>query len=70
MGHMHTEHDPTDRLLLRPGEVADALGIGRSKAYELIAGGTIPSVRIGGSVRVPAEALRAWIEQLAEATCR
>ena len=52
-----------DRLLLRPTEVAATLGIGRSKAYELIAAGAIPSMRIGGSVRVPSEALRAWIER-------
>lgn len=58
-----------DRLLLRPSEVADSLGIGRSKAYELIAAGVIPSIRLGkSSVRVPSAALRAWIEhQVSEA---
>jgi excisionase family DNA binding protein len=60
---MNINASSMDRLLLRPVEVADALGIGRSKAYELIAAGTIPSIRIGGSVRVPAERLRAWIAQ-------
>jgi len=50
-----------DKLLLRPIEVAESLGIGRSKAYELIATGVIPSLRIGASLRVPAESLRAWI---------
>jgi excisionase family DNA binding protein len=49
------------KWLLRPGEVAVALGIGRSKVYSLLATGVIPSVRVGGSVRVPVEALRAWI---------
>ena len=58
---MQTKTYPTDRLLLRPPEVAEALGIGRSKAYELIASGEIPSIRIGGSVRVPVDALRTWI---------
>ena len=29
--------------------------------YELIAAGDIPSLRIGSSVRVPLDALRAWI---------
>lgn len=54
-----------DKLLLRPVEAAEAIGIGRSKVYELIASGELPSVRIGASVRVPVEALRAWIaEQL------
>ena len=56
-----------DRLLLRPVEAAEAIGIGRSKVYELLASGDLPSIRIGGSVRVPVAALQAWIErQLAE----
>ena len=50
------------KLLLRPGEVGDAIGVCRSKAYDLIARGVIPSIRIEGAVRVPAEALRQWIE--------
>ena len=50
-----------DRLLLRPTEAAEAIGIGRSKVYELLASGEIPAIRIGGSVRVPVDALRAWI---------
>jgi excisionase family DNA binding protein len=54
-----------DKLLLRPVEAAEAIGISRSKIYELLASGELPSVRIGASVRVPVEALRAWIaEQL------
>lgn len=58
-----------DRLLLRPSEAAEAIGIGRSKVYELLASGELPSVRIGCSVRVPVDALRAWIDrQLAERT--
>ena len=58
-----------DKLLLRPVEAAEAIGIGRSKMYELLASGELPSIRIGGSVRVPIDALRAWIaRQLAEPT--
>lgn len=49
------------RLLLRPTEAAEMLGFGRSKTYELIADGTIPSVTIGKSRRIPAEALRDWV---------
>ena len=51
-----------ERLMLRPAEAAEALGISRSKVYELIASGQIPSIRLGGSVRVPVQALREWIE--------
>ena len=51
----------TARLLLTPAETAEALGIGRSKVYTLLATGALPTVRLGGSVRVPVDALRAWI---------
>ena len=53
--------EKTKRLLLRPAETALAIGVSRSKAYELIASGEIPSVRMGKSVRVPLEALQKWI---------
>ena len=52
-----------DKLLLRPVEAAEAIGIGRSKIYELLASGELPSIRIGSSVRVPVDALRAWIDR-------
>ena len=55
------------RLLLRVEEVQEALGLGRSKTYELIASGELPVVRIGRCVRVPAEGLRLWVEQQIEA---
>lgn len=50
------------RLLLRPGEAAAALGVSRSKLYELLSRRAIPSIRIDGSIRVPAIQLSAWIE--------
>ena len=56
-----------DRLLLRPAEAAEAIGIGRSKVYELLASGDLLSIRVGGVIRVPVTALHAWIEsKLAE----
>jgi excisionase family DNA binding protein len=55
-----------DRLLLRPCEVAETLGICRSKAYSLIGSGAIPSVRIGSSVRVPVHQLTEWINAKAK----
>jgi excisionase family DNA binding protein len=50
-----------EKLLLRPSEVADALGLGRTRIYALIGSGEIPSVKIGGSIRVPTERLREWV---------
>ncbi len=54
------------RELLRVHEVAWLLGIGRSKTYELIARGDLPSLRIGRLVRVPRHALEQWIAEHTE----
>lgn len=51
-----------DRLLLRPTDAAELISVSRSRIYELIAAGTLPSIRIGSSVRVPVAALQAWIQ--------
>jgi excisionase family DNA binding protein len=53
-------------MLYRPAEAADAIGVSRARAYELIAAGVIPSIKIGSSIRVPVEALRAWIDRQLE----
>jgi excisionase family DNA binding protein len=44
-------------ILLTPTEAARALGIGRSKLYELMQAGVVESVRIGSCRRIPADAL-------------
>jgi excisionase family DNA binding protein len=54
----------TPRLLLTPDEAASALGIGRTKLYELLATGKLPSVRIGASRRVSLEVLVDFVRQL------
>jgi excisionase family DNA binding protein len=56
-----------DKLLLTPTEAATALGIGRSKVYELMQTGQLESVRIGACRRVPAEAVHSFLLQLREA---
>ncbi len=53
----------TQRLLLRIPEVAEALGLGRTKVYELIAAGALPTIRVGRAVRVSVTALQKWIEE-------
>lgn len=57
-----------EKLLLKPTEAADLIGVGRSKVYALLADGTLPSVRVGGSVRVPTEALRRWVTERSRET--
>ncbi|MEW6322536.1 MAG: helix-turn-helix domain-containing protein [Acidobacteriota bacterium] len=59
-----------EKILLRPGEVAELLGIGRTKAYELIGSGVLPSLRIGASVRVPMDSLRAWVAAQSDEVAR
>lgn len=51
------------KLLLKAGEVADRLSLGRATVYEMISAHILPTVRIGRAVRVPARALEAWIEE-------
>lgn len=53
--------------LLRVAEVAEQLGISRSKAYQLVSAGTIKSVQIGRSRRVKQEAVDAYLADLDEA---
>jgi excisionase family DNA binding protein len=53
-----------DTLLLKPEEAAKCLGICRSKVYELMRAGTLESVRIGTSRRVPIAAVTQFVDEL------
>ena len=55
---MDTQHE-----FLKVPEVAKELRIARSRAYELVANGTIPAVKIGRSVRVSRTELERWLEE-------
>jgi excisionase family DNA binding protein len=55
---MDTHHE-----FLKVPEVAKELRIARSRAYELVANGTIPAVKIGRSVRVNRKELERWLEE-------
>ena len=57
-----------ERLLYRVEEVAEMLSLGRSKTYQMVATGALPSVRLGRCVRIPANVLRQWIEEQFEGT--
>lgn len=56
-----------DDRLLRVEEVADLLGIGRSRVYEMIASNTIIALRIGRSRRVRLGEVRQFIDRQARA---
>jgi excisionase family DNA binding protein len=51
------------KLLLTAADVAKMLSIGQTKVAELIAARSLPTVRIGRSVRMSAVSLQKWIEQ-------
>lgn len=54
----------TTPILLTPTEAARALGIGRSKLYELLQEGVLESVHIGACRRIPADALSELVTRL------
>ena len=58
-------------LLLTPTEAATQLRISRSSLYVLLARGDLASIRVGGSRRIPAQALDDFVRALiAETTSR
>jgi excisionase family DNA binding protein len=54
-------HAALPPLLLTVPEASRILGIGRSRLYELLATGEIPSLRIGRLRRIPYAALQGWV---------
>ena len=53
-----------DQLLLTAEDAAKALGIGRTRVYDLIARAEIESVLIGRSRRIPCDALHVYVERV------
>jgi excisionase family DNA binding protein len=51
-------------ILYTPEQVADALGVSRSKVYILLSSGQLRSVRIGGSRRIPVDAVDEFVRDL------
>jgi excisionase family DNA binding protein len=57
-------NDVDRKLLHRPRSAAAILDMSPSQVYKLIANGTLPSVRLAGSVRVPDDKLKDLIARL------
>ena len=55
-----------ERLLLTAEEVAEALHIGRSRVYMLIASKELASVKIGSLRRIPVDAVREFAARLVD----
>ncbi|MBN8815212.1 MAG: helix-turn-helix domain-containing protein [Sphingomonas sp.] len=54
---------PLRPLCLTVDEAADALSVGRTKLYQLIAEGEIEAVKIGKSTRITTESLEALLKR-------
>lgn len=54
-----------DQLLLTVPETAKLLRISRNLAYELVARGELPAVRLGRVIRIPRGALNDWVKESA-----
>lgn len=65
-----TTTENSERLLYTIDEAAAALSISRTKLYEILAGHEIESVHIGRSRKIPADALRTYVERLRTTTNR
>lgn len=53
-----------DKLLLSVTEAAEVIGVGRTKAFELLAAGELEGVLIGNRRLIPADAIAAFVERL------
>jgi excisionase family DNA binding protein len=62
---MTIANDTDGALLLKVWEAARLLRISRNLAYELVAKGELPAVRLGRVIRVPRYGLEAWIARQA-----
>ena len=49
--------DPVQRRTYTVNEVATILGIGRNTAYEVCRNGDIPTIRVGGRILIPRDAI-------------
>jgi excisionase family DNA binding protein len=55
-----------DQLVLTVGEAAKALKISPAHAYALVAGGELPSLRLGRRILVPRQGLERLVAQAAD----
>ena len=58
------------KLLLTVDEAATRLGVHRTFMYGLIKAGTIPSIKLGKSRRIPIKALDEWVTERAKEAAR
>jgi excisionase family DNA binding protein len=64
LAHCEQYMNRFDDSYLRPSDIAQRLALHRSQVYKLIKDGTLPHIRIGRAVRVPAPAFEAYLRSL------
>lgn len=52
-----------ERPFLSVQDVANLLGLTKNRVYQLIAQREIPFARVGGTIRIPAEAWERWLSE-------
>ncbi|MFD4832610.1 helix-turn-helix domain-containing protein [Streptomyces uncialis] len=61
---MSTTAPTVDRLLYKPEEAAEALAVGRSTVYELMAAGVLRYIKLGRSRRIRRSDLETYVAGL------
>jgi excisionase family DNA binding protein len=54
---------PGEQEFISLNELQKILGIGRTKAYDLVASGELPAIRVGRAIRVRQADLDRWAER-------
>ena len=57
---------PTEPRLLTVAQAAAIIGCSRSTGYTLVRENAVPSIRLRGTIRVPAAALETWLADRAD----
>jgi excisionase family DNA binding protein len=63
----HTHGQSANRLAVSPTEAADLAGIGRTKLYEAMNAGFLPSFKIGTRRLIRIAEIEAWLLRLEDA---
>jgi excisionase family DNA binding protein len=68
MSKIQDRHEKNEVRLLTVKQVAGILGLGRTKVYDLVLCGDIPSVKFTRARRVPSNALQNYIADLVDSS--
>lgn len=53
----------SEKVMLKPADVAPLLGVTTGRIYQLIAAGVLPYTKLGRSVRIPKDLWDAWLKR-------